>query len=121
MGYMLLAEKQYNNKIKILDNCWNFGPNTKNFKKVIEIIKFFKKFINFEYKIDLNKKYHETKILKLNSMKAKKILKWHMKWDLNNTLKKTIEWNNLVKKGKSVKSVCESQILSYLKTKKPNN
>jgi CDP-glucose 4,6-dehydratase len=121
MGYMLLAEKQYNNKIKILDNCWNFGPNTKNFKKVIEIIKFFKKFINFEYKIELNKKYNETKILKLNSVKAKKILKWRMKWDINKTLKKTIEWNNLVKKGKSVKSVCESQILSYLKTKKPIN
>ena len=118
MGYLLLAEKQYNGKIKGLNNCWNFGPDKRNFKKVIEIVKYFKKNSKLEYKIKQNKNYKETEILKLNSFKAKNLLGWVSKWSINESLNKTIEWNNLVIRGKSVKNICENQFLELLKTKK---
>ena len=108
---------QYNNRIDNKEPSWNFGPNKKNFKKVIDIIRYINKFQKFDYKLLKNNKIKETNILKLDSTKAKKELKWFSKWDLNKALKKTIEWNILFKKGVSVRDLCEKQFLMYIKDK----
>ena len=97
MGYLILAEKQYKNQINNYDHSWNFGPNKNNFKKVIDVVNFIKKKERLNYKLVKNSKFKETKILKLNSLKAKKKLHWVSKWDLSETLNKTIDWNNMVK------------------------
>ena len=115
IGYMCLAEKQYNGKIKDKYNCWNFGPDKKNFKRVIDIVKYIIKINKFDYKIKISKYHKETEVLKLNSAKAKKVLRWSSKSSINDTLNKTIEWNNLLKKGISVKKICEDQFLTNLK------
>ena len=117
MGYMRLAEKQYKGKIKDTNNCWNFGPDKKNFKKVIDIVNFIKKINKFNYNIKVSKYYKETEVLKLNSTKAKKVLGWSSKLSIRDTLNKTIEWNNLVKKGNSVRKICEDQFIANLKMK----
>lgn len=118
IGYLLLAEKQYHGKIKVLNNCWNFGPQKKSSKKVIEIVNYIKTIIKFDYKVKANNNIKETEILKLNSLKAKKILGWFTKWTVNDALNKTIEWNNLVKKGVLPKNICEDQLMCYLNKKK---
>ena len=117
IGYMRLAEKQYKGKIKDTNNCWNFGPDKKNFKKVIDIVNFIKKINKFNYNIKVSKYYKETEVLKLNSTKAKKVLGWSSKLSIRDTLNKTIEWNNLVKKGNSVRKICEDQFIANLKMK----
>ena len=117
MGYMRLAEKQYKGKIKDTNNCWNFGPNKTNFKKVIDIVNYIKKINKFNYNVKVSKYYKETEVLKLNSTKAKKVLGWSSKLSIRDTLNKTIEWNNLVKKGNSVKKICEDQFIANLKMK----
>ena len=115
MGYLTLAEKQYKNKINVKEHSWNFGPNKNSFKKVIDIIKYVKKLKNFKYTLKKNNKFKETNILKLNSIKAKQKLKWVSKWNLNQSLDNTIDWNTLVNKGLNVKDVCEKQFLMHLK------
>jgi len=117
MGYLILAKKQYKNKIDNKVHSWNFGPNKSNFKKVIDIVKYIKNLQNFNYNFQKNKKIKETIVLKLNSIKAKKKLKWVSKWNLNESLKKTIEWNASVKKGISPRDLCEKQFLMYIKKK----
>ena len=114
MGYLILAEKQYKNQINNYDHSWNFGPNKNNFKKVIDVVNFIKKKERLNYKLVKNSKFKETKILKLNSLKAKKKLHWVSKWDLSETLNKTIDWNNMVKKGNLPKNVCEKQFLMHI-------
>ena len=37
------------------------------------------------------------------------------KWNLKQALEKTMEWNDLVKNGSSVKNVCVNQFLEYIK------
>ena len=69
-------------KINTNEHSWNFGPNKKNFSKVIDIIKFIKKLEHFNYIFLKTKKFKETEILKLNSNKAKKKLNWVSKWNL---------------------------------------
>jgi CDP-glucose 4,6-dehydratase len=118
MGYLILAEKQYKNRINSKNHSWNFGPNKNSFKKVIDIIKYIKKLKKFEYSLKKNNKFKETNILKLNSSKAKEKLKWNSKWSLNQSLKETIEWNTLVNKGLPERSVCEKQFLMHVNPKK---
>ena len=117
LGYLMLAKNQYKNKINNKSSSWNFGPSKKNFKRVIDIIKYVKKLQYLNYKLLKNNKIKETMILKLNSTKAKKELNWISKWDLNMSIKKTIEWNILFKKGVSARDICEKQFLMYIKNK----
>jgi len=117
MGYLILAEKQYKNKINNKDYSWNFGPNKSNFKKVIDIVKYIKKLENFNYNLLKTKKLKETKVLKLNSEKAKKKLNWISKLNLSESIRKTIEWNRLMNKGHPVKNICEKQFLMYINKK----
>ena len=115
MGYLILAEKQYKNlENKKKEHCWNFGPNKENFKKVIYIIKCMKNYKKFNFTINKSKKLKETKILRLNSSKAKKRLKWRPVWNLKKTLIKVNEWNLHVCNGFSAKNICEKQFLMYL-------
>ena len=60
---MLLAQKQYEKKIKESSNVWNFGPNKNNFITVDQIINKIKKIKKLIIK---KSTFKETEILKLN-------------------------------------------------------
>ena len=59
-----------------------------------------------------NNKIKEKKYLNLNSNKAKKILKWNCKYDLNMSLKKIVEWEKYYKKD--TLKICQNQIKDFL-------
>jgi CDP-glucose 4,6-dehydratase len=113
IGYLLLAQKQYESKLIKLSKTWNFGPSNKNFKSVIHIVKKIDKSKKLKLMIEKKKKFHETKILLLDSSKAHKYLGWSAKWDLDKSLDKIIEWEQESKKTRNVRKVCENQILTY--------
>ena len=113
-GYILLAQKQYEKKINISNHAWNFGPRKNNFVKVSKIINKINKIKKIKKVIFKKSDMKETKILKLNSNKAVKNLKWKPKWNIDQTLEKIITWNDLSKKNKNIKNICEEQIVDYL-------
>ena len=92
-GYLMLIEKQHENKSKFSE-AWNFGPyeeNTISVKKLIDNLNLLiknKLKINYSTKIE----YHEAGILKLDSSKASKLIKWDPLLNLDTSLKYTIEW-----------------------------
>lgn len=116
MGYLKLAQTQYYQKKK-LDNMWNFGPDKKSFKKVIDVVKFFKKNNKFKFKIKKNLTINETEVLKLDNLNAKIKLEWKPIWDFKDTLIKVEEWYNLVDKVHEPRKICEKQFFEYLKQK----
>ena len=92
-GYMMLALKQ--KKILNLNGeAFNFGPNNKNSVSVIKLIKMIKKYFkNLKWKIVKSKKYiYESKLLKLNSLKAKRLLNWKCILTTEQTIKMVIDW-----------------------------
>ena len=117
IGYLTLAEKQYNGSINKDSFSWNFGPDSKSFKKVINVIKLIQKKEYFKFTIVKSKRI-ETQILKLNSKKANQKLSWRPKWNLNKSIEKVLEWNNLVNKKIPAKKVCEKQFMMYIYNKK---
>ena len=111
-GYILLAQKQFDNEIKITNNKWNFGPTKKNFITVEEII--YK--IGRHYKINKIKfsksKFKETKQLKLNSKKAKKYLNWESILKIDDIIKYILEFE--FPKNKDLEKIMKKQIIKYL-------
>ena len=80
----------FNNKLQKIDSSWNFGPNKESFVKVIDIIKKIKKIKKLKIKIANKNEFSETKVLKLNNSKAKRLLKWKPKLNFVKGLNLTI-------------------------------
>jgi CDP-glucose 4,6-dehydratase len=115
-GYIILAEKLFNNKLKKIIQNWNFGPNISSCKSVKYVATKFSKPLGIKIlikKIDKSrKKKFETDFLRLSNNKAKKILNWYPKWHLDKAIEKIIEWNSLYKNN-SYKG-CISQIKEFI-------
>jgi CDP-glucose 4,6-dehydratase len=93
-GYLLLGQNLLEEKTAF-SGAWNFGPNYDkeiSVKKVAEILSAYWDKVRFELNENGNSEYHETSLLKLDSTKAIKELKWLPIWDGETALKKTIDW-----------------------------
>lgn len=91
-GYLILALRLKKQKL-LNGQSFNFGPSSKNSIRVIDIVKYLKtKWVNAKFKIKRNKNLKEASLLKLNSKKSKKLLKWKTKLTLIKTLDYTIDW-----------------------------
>lgn len=116
-GYLLLVENIHSNKMKKIEQNWNFGPNISNCKSVKYIASFFAESLNLKLNIKNNKEKGfkpETSFLRLSNYKAKKFLNWSPKWNLNKSLQKILEWNMKVKKNKYL-NTCKEQIIEFIK------
>ena len=92
-GYLQLGWKLLSGKKEFSDN-WNFGPPDGSVLAVLQVIAQAKQQwdkINYEIKENFAD-FHEAKLLKLDSTKARERLKWKNVWDSKKTSKKTIDW-----------------------------
>ena len=96
-GYMRLAIL-LKKKRKLHGEAFNFGPSLNQRLKVIEVIRRMKsnwKKISWQIVKNKNKSFYESKLLFLNSKKAKKYLKWSCILNSNETVKLVSEWYKL--------------------------
>jgi CDP-glucose 4,6-dehydratase len=117
-GYLLLAEKLSKNK-KFHGEAFNFGPSNKKNYNVLTLVKLMKKYWSkISWKI-INKSkrgFHESNLLKLNSNKAKKNLKWKCILSFNETILMVTSWyKNYYTKSKKSKQISFEQIQEYEK------
>ncbi len=92
-GYIVLAKK-LNQSNKFHGEAFNFGPPSKNnysVKKIVQLME--KNWKNVRWEIKKNKRnIHETNILKLNSHKSLKYLKWRSCLKIEETMKLVSQW-----------------------------
>lgn len=116
-GYLTLAIRLESNK-KLNGQVFNIGPKGKNIS-VIDLVKIMKKYWkNVRWSLSDKKsktKLHlESKLLKLNCSKAKKILKWQSVLRTEQTAKKVIVWyKTFFSKRKSIQKLSIKQIIDY--------
>lgn len=111
-GYMMLAEKLYNDKEKYAE-AWNFGPDDENIITVADLINRLKEEWGAKdktYKLDVANNPHEAQILKLDCKKAKLKLGWHPTLSIEDTIAWTVHWykeyyNNLNMKQFTLKQI----------------
>tara|TARA_B100001248_G_scaffold262247_1_gene256953 strand:- start:398 stop:1489 length:1092 start_codon:yes stop_codon:yes gene_type:complete len=102
-GYMCLALKQKKEK-NINGNAFNFGPNNKSSISVLDLIKKMKKkWKIIDWKITyLKKGEYESKLLKLNSSKIYKFIKWKCLLSTDQTLDMVINWYKIYLNNKKM-------------------
>ena len=119
-GYMILAFKLNSQKI-YNGQIFNFGPENKSTFKVLDILKKFKFYWNnIKWQVKTDKNLDETVLLKLNSNKAKKLLKWKNLLSIDQTLKMIVDWYKIFylnnkKKNKEIIKLTINQIQFYEK------
>ncbi len=91
-GYMTLAyHLKYNKKIN--GQSFNFSSDKiKNIKVIDFIGKIKKNWDEIKWKLKNNNNFHESSLLQLNSSKAKKLLNWDAKLDIDETVKFITDW-----------------------------
>tara|TARA_B100001123_G_C15337708_1_gene1033504 strand:+ start:4324 stop:5427 length:1104 start_codon:yes stop_codon:yes gene_type:complete len=117
-GYLLFALKLKENK-KLHGEVFNFGPNNSKNYNVISLVKLINKFWKeTSWKTSNRKKkgFYESNLLKLNSNKAKKQLKWKCILSFTETISMVAEWyKNYYFNKKKMFKVSSDQIKAYEK------
>ncbi len=117
-GYLALAKRETIKKTEKLFSAWNFAPNQSDNVSVKKLIQFFQKSKLNKSKIHVKipkkkQREKETKILRLNANKSKKILGWKNKYNLKKTTNIILSWNELTKKNPQF-DVCIKFVKNYL-------
>ncbi len=114
-GYLLLAQKMYENPVKYAEG-WNFGPNLDSIVPVWEIGNLLIKHYGKGQLKDVSdpNAVHEAKLLALDIAKARFILGWKPKMNIEKTIQMTAEWYKRYK-TENVYELCVKQIEEYMK------
>lgn len=114
-GYIKLAEKLCAGD-KSFAESWNFGPSDEDSKPVGWILEKIKAqwSESVTWKIATGAQPHEADLLKLDSAKAKNILNWRPKLNLDESIRLTIEWYQAFKDKEDLTKVTARQIEFYL-------
>lgn len=112
-GYLLLAEKLYTEGSAFAE-AWNFGPNDEDAKPVSWIVeKLCAQIPDARWETENAKQPHEAGLLKLDSGKAKTLLGWSPRWNLEAALNKTIEWHQAWRNREDMAAITTQQIQAY--------
>lgn len=115
-AYLLIAQKQYEDKERYA-GIYNVGPDDNDCVTTGHLVDMFCK----EWKdgakwknISLNNQPHEASFLKLDHSHITKILGWTPKWNIQQTMKMTVEWSKAYLNNQDISLVMEHQINKYL-------
>jgi len=112
-GYLVLAINLKKNQ-KLNGEAFNFGPKNSQDKNVISLLREIKTNWNsVKWKIKKNKTFRESTLLKLNSLKSRKKLRWSNKLSFEETIKLTIDWYKKYYSKGDILNYTISQIKNY--------
>ena len=99
-------------------SAWNFGPENSSGIDVQKVTTLIKQYWDkVEVVIDEEQgKFHEAGLLKLDSSKASLDLDWAPVWDIDKTVKKTVEWYDEYITAKKINS--DGDIVDYVNNAK---
>jgi CDP-glucose 4,6-dehydratase len=113
-GYLCLVEKLWEHGPRYAEG-WNFGPNDEDCKPVSWIVTNLTRLwtTNIEWEIDSGENPHEAEYLKLDCSKAKKLLGWSPKLNLNTAIELVVEWYEAFLQKNDMRKFSEGQISRY--------
>ena len=115
-GYIKLAEKLYIHGTKF-SGAWNFGPYEDNEKNVDYIVKKICSLWGNEesYVQDSSPNPHETCFLRLDSSKARQVIGFRPKWNIDKALQKVMDWTQAYTQNTNLYDFSLGQIEEYEK------
>lgn len=115
-GYLLLIEHLWEQG-EPFTGGWNFGPGDEDAKPVMWIVEHL---INVwedgaTCEVDSQEHPHEANYLKLDSSKARQLLKWKPRLNLDSALEWVADWYREYHHGGDLRTITEAQIAAYQK------
>ncbi len=115
-GYLLLAERLATEGAPFAQ-AWNFGPDPSFGKSVAEVMQLLVEYwgdgAEWQHRREIDQP-HEAMSLVLDSAKATSRLGWVPVWDLEEGLRRTVEWYKEFSLGRDMREFMEAQISEYL-------
>ena len=114
LAYMMIAEKQYSNKE--YSGCYNIGPEMKSCITTGEITDLFcKSWENAAWKnVSEENAPHEANFLKLDCSKIIQTFGWKPKWNIEQSVSKSVEWYKAFYNKENMNEKTIDQIKEYL-------
>ena len=113
-GYLQLAAALYEQPKKY-SGSWNFGPSISKAITVEEVaLKIIRYIGRGSIEIESpNDNQHEANLLQLNCDKARQLLEWHPRWEVEKTIEETAKWYALFLQGNKIEDITKEQIYDY--------
>jgi CDP-glucose 4,6-dehydratase len=112
-GYMMLADRMCAAPEEF-SGAWNFGPDDDSFLTVAAMAeRMLMQWGAGEIVSVPSPALHESRVLRLDSSKAKSLLGWKPRWDVRTALSKTVEWHKRLLAGDDMLAVSMEQIAEY--------
>lgn len=117
-GYLTLAERLCQEGAACA-GAFNFGPSEEDARNVQWIVNHLAGLrIGFTWSCDPSFQPHEAGYLKLDSSKAREVLGWSPRWDLETALDQVLAWHDAWRGGACVREESLRQIEAYGKAGK---
>jgi CDP-glucose 4,6-dehydratase len=112
-GYMTLAERLWDDPA--LAGPWNFGPAASDVRPVSWIADRLRSlWEGLEWHVEEDAGApHETHSLGVDSSKARSLLGWSPRWDLEAGLARTVDWHRALEEGDDVRERTLEQIAAF--------
>jgi CDP-glucose 4,6-dehydratase len=114
-GYLMLAEQLLLKQVTFA-GAWNFGPDKNDVQPVSWIVKQISKQFDGILEVVKSKEEkapYEAGMLTLDSAKARRLLGWRPRWNLEQALEKTTAWYQEYLAGRHMRSICMQQLDDY--------
>jgi CDP-glucose 4,6-dehydratase len=115
-GYLLVAERLYEGD-RSAAAAWNFGPDTANFHSVADVVETFGEYWERRTALErpTGKTKAETKVLKVDSTKARSDLYWKCQLGFSAMMDWTVAWyKGFADDSRQMEALTRGQIRSYL-------
>lgn len=114
-GYLLLAERLDADGRKFAEG-WNFGPDDSDARTVQWIVDRLTSDWGerASWRVDSGEHPHEAHTLRLDCSKARNLLGWRPRWDLETALQKIIAWHKAHLSNSDMRAATLGQIETYM-------
>ncbi|NMF60993.1 CDP-glucose 4,6-dehydratase [Pseudanabaena yagii] len=114
-GYLTLGERLYKDGI-VYGGSWNFGPNESDTKTVGWIVEQMANLWggNAGWIAENTPQLHEAHYLKLDCSKARSLLRWHPRLDVNNALTWLVNWTKSLETSADMRDITIDQIKQFM-------
>jgi CDP-glucose 4,6-dehydratase len=111
-GYLILAERLMGQDGRKFASGWNFGPRDDDALPVASLVKKLSVLWGegAAYAVDTDPQPHEASFLKLDCSRARALLGWQPRLDVDSALAWTVEWHKAEQAGANMRGVTSHQI-----------
>jgi len=114
-GYIKLAERLVEANSEQYATAFNFGPGLDNDANVLQVAQTVARLWGKQAVVEVVDGPHppEAATLRLDATKARTLLGWAARWDLSQTLERSVEWYRAWESGRDVRPLMARQLADF--------